>query len=333
MAENSTGQQLAKQLTGGWVTQAIYVAAELGIADLLTDGPKSAEELAEQTGAHPDAIYRVLRALASVGIFAEDVDRRFSMTPTAEWLCSDTSSSLRSFAIMAGAEFYQSWGNLLYSARTGRPAFDEQFGKPFFQYMMDRPERHAIYDAAMMIHGVAETEPMLDAYDFSAFRTVADIGGGHGRMLGAILDRNPTVEGILFDLPAVAERSETIISGMGFADHCRIVGGDFFISVPSADAYVLRHVLHDWDDAEAVSILRNCRDAMNPHGRILVVETVIPPLNEPCFGKWLDLMMLIVGGQERTEEQYRRLSARAGLKLKRIVPTAHEVSIIELSSQ
>jgi len=329
MSTAQSSQQLAKQTIGGWITQAIYVAAELGIADLLTDGPRTADELAERTHAHGGALYRVLRALASIGIFTEDAERRFSLTPVAECLRSDRPDSLRSFGIMTGAEFYQSWGNLLYSVQTGEPGFQKRFGAPFFQYMTEHPERHAIYDAAMMVHGIAETEPMLDAYDFSAFRTVVDVGGGNGRMLAAILNRHPAVEGILFDLPAVADRSRAIISELGLSKRCRIVGGDFFTSVPAADAYVLRHIIHDWDDAEAVSILRNCRDAMNPDGRILLVETVIPPLDQPCFGKWLDLMMLIVGGRERTEEQYGRLFSQAGLRVSRIVPTAHEVSIVE----
>ncbi|MHC4173674.1 MAG: methyltransferase [Planctomycetota bacterium] len=329
ITQTQSSQQLLKQMIGGWITQAVYVAAELGIADLLTDGPRTAEELAEQTSTHCSALYRVLRALASAGIFSEDADCRFSLTPLAESLRSNVPDSLRPFGIMMGAEFYQSWGNLLYSVRTGEQGFQKRFGVPFFQYMTEHPERHSIYDAAMMVHGMAETEPMLDAYDFSAFRTVVDIGGGNGRMLAAILNRYPTIEGILFDLPAVVDRSRTIISGLGLSKRCQIVGGDFFTSVPVADAYVMRHVIHDWNDDEAVSILRNCRDAMNPEGRILVVETVIPPLNKPCFGKWLDLMMLIVGGRERTEEQYRQLFSHAGLKLNRIVSTAHEISVIE----
>lgn len=329
MTQTQSSQQLLKQMVGGWITQAIYVASELGIADLLADGPQTADELARSTKIHSGALYRVLRALASVGIFTEDADGRFSLTPPAEYLLSDRPDSLRSFGIMMGSEFYQSWGNLLYSVQTGEQGFQKRYGVPFFQYMTEHPERHSIYDGAMMVHGIAETEPMLDAYDFSAFRTVVDVGGGQGRMLAAILDRHPTVEGILFDLPAVVERSQTIISGLGLSERCRIVGGDFFTSVPAADAYVMRHIVHDWDDKEAVTILRNCRDAMNPEGRILVVETVIPPLNEPCFGKWLDLMMLIVGGRERTQEQYRRLFQQAGLMLSRIVPTAHEVSVIE----
>jgi len=329
MTEAQSTQQLSKLMIGGWITQAVYVAAELGLADLLADGPRTTEYLAARTQTHNGALYRVLRALATIGIFTEDADRRFSLTPLAESLRSDTAHSLRPFAIMAGAEFYQSWGHLLYSVRTGEPGFQQSFGAPFFQYMTEHPDRHAIYDEAMMIHGIAETEPMLDAYDFSGFGSVVDIGGGNGRMLAAILNRHPTVEGILFDLPPVADRSRTTIAESGLSGRCRVVGGDFFTSVPVADAYVLRHILHDWSDEEAVSILRNCRKAMRLDGRILLVETVIPPLDTPCFGKWLDLMMLIVGGRERTEEQYRHLFSRAGLELSRIIPTAHEVSIIE----
>ena len=324
-----SSKRLLELTIGGWFTQAIYVAAELGIADLLIQGPRTAEELAEEADAHSGALYRVLRALASVGIFSEDEDSRFSLTPIAENLRSNVPNSLRSFAIMTGAEFYQSWGNLLYSAKTGKEGYDKTYGKPFFQHMTEHPDRHAIYDKAMMIHGIAETEPMLDAYDFSAFETVMDVGGGNGMMLAAILNRHPTVSGILFDLPAVADRAKATFSDPDLSDRCPIVGGDFFISVPSADVYVLRHIIHDWNDNNAISILSNCRKAMNPDGRILLVETVIPPFNEPCFGKWLDLMMLIVGGQERTEDQYRQLFLRAGLKLNRIIPTAHEISIIE----
>lgn len=324
-----SSKRLMELTVGGWFTQAISVAAELGIADLLIEGPRTAEELAETTNTNSEAIYRVLRALASTDIFIEDVDGRFSLTPIAENLRSDIPNSLRSFAIMAGAEFYQSWGNLLYSAKTGKEGFDKTYGKPFFQYMTEHPDRHAIYDKAMMIHGIAETEPMLDAYDFSAFETVMDVGGGNGLMLAAILNRNPAVKGILFDLSAVADRAKATISSQGLSDRCQIVGGDFFTSIPSADVYVLRHIIHDWDDDDAASILSNCRKAMNPEGRILVVETVIPPMNEPCFGKWLDLMMLIVGGRERTEEQYRQLLQQAGLKLNRIISTAHEISIVE----
>ena len=329
VADAHAGQQLLGKMIGGWVTQAVHVAAELGIPDLLARGPQTAEELAEQADAHGEALYRVLRALASVGIFDEDADRRFSLTPLSNCLRTDKRNSLRAFGMMMGAEFYDAWGELLYSVRTGKPGFDKRFGAPFFEYMTEHPDRHAIYDAAMMVHGIAETEPMLDAYDFSVFGSVVDVGGGHGRMLAAIVERYPGVEGILFDLPPVADRARAVLSESDASGRCRAVGGDFFRSVPSADAYVLRHILHDWDDAEAVAILRICGRAMNPGGRVLVVETVIPPLTQPCFGKWLDLMMLIVGGRERTAEQYRRLFSQAGLALGRIVPTTHEVSIVE----
>lgn len=326
----SSAQMLSQMLVGAWITQGIYVAAELGIADLLAEKPRTAEELAEQAGAHGRSLYRVLRALAGMGIFAEDAQGRFSLTPIAEHLRSDVPDLHRSFAIMMGAEFYQSWGNLLSAVRTGKEAYLKTYGVPFFQYMTEHPERHKIYDAAMEGFAVAETESMVDAYDFSAFKTVIDVGGGNGLVLASILRQHRDVEGILFDLPAVAERTRAIFSGMGLDGRYQVVGGDFFSSVPAgADAYVLRHIIHDWDDDDAIQILRNCREAMNPDSRVLVVEIPIPQGNEPCFGKWLDLMMLVVGGRERTEEQYRQLFSKAGLKLNRTVPTAHEISLIE----
>ncbi len=330
MEQMQSAKQVLNQMMGGsWITQAIYVAAELGIADAVAGRPRNARELAECVDADGDALYRLLRALACAGIFAEDGDGRFSLTPLAEQLRTDIPDSQRSFAIMMGAEFYQSWGNLLHSVRTGNEAYHETFGRSFFAYMTEHPDRHAIYDAAMTgVHG-GETEPMLEAYDFSPFETVVDLGGGNGLMLAAILERYPTARGILFDLPGVADRARTTISAQGLSARCRIVGGDFFHSVPRADAYLMRHVLHDWQDEQAGAILRNCRRAMNPQGRVLAIETVIPPRNEPCFGKWLDLMMLIVNGRERTEDQYRQLFSQGGLKLNRVVPTAHEVSIIE----
>lgn len=325
-----TEQILNQMIVGSWVTQAIYVAAEIGIADFLAAGPRTADELAGETQTHGASLYRVLRALASIGIFNEDAERRFSLTPMGELLGSDAPNSKRSLAIMAGSEFYRSWGGLLSSVETGGAAFDKVFGKPFFHYMSVNPDRWQIYDSAMNgIHN-GETIPVLDAYDFMSFKTLVDVGGGNGLALVAILHRHPETRGILFDLPAVAKRAQEHVAGSGVSDRCGVVGGDFFESVPaSGDAYLLRHVLHDWDDDEAVAILKNCRDAMRPGGRVLVVETVIPSGNEPCFGKWLDLMMLVVGGRERTNEQYAELFSAAGLRLTSVFPTAHEVSVIE----
>jgi hypothetical protein len=319
---------LHQMMVGAW-TQGVYVVAELGIADLLAAGPLTVEELADRAGVHADSLYRLLRALASMGVFSEDAQSRFSLTPAAEVLRSDSPAMFRAFAIMAGSETYQAWGKLLYSVKTGKQGFQHAYGAPFFEYMTQRPDRHAIYDAAMCaVHG-PETQPVLDAFDFSVFQTVADVGGGNGSTLAAILKRHPQLKGILFDLPAVAERSRTWLARAGLSDRCQIVGGDFFKCVPSADVYVLRHVIHDWEDDDAQTILRRCCEAMGPGGRIVLIETVLPPANQPSFGKWLDLMMLLVGGRERTEEQYRTLFARANLRLSRVVPTAHEVSIIE----
>jgi len=323
-------QTLNQIFADAWITQGIWVAAELGVADLLVNGPLTAEELAEQTHTHSGALSRVLRALASVGIFAQDPDGRFSLTPHANLLRSDVAGSQRSMGIMMGAEFHEAWGELLHSVRTGEPGFEKRFGAPFFQYMTKHPVRHGIYDAAMGNFGQAEAGAMIHAYDFTPFQTVVDVGGGSGLLLTTILNQYPALRGILFDLPAVVNRAETIISGSGLNGRCRIKGGDFFSSVPAgADAYVLQHIIHDWEDREAIAILRKCREAMNADGRILLLEMVIPNGNEPSFGKWLDLMMLLVGGRERTEEEYRRLFSAAGLKLNRIIPTAAEVSIIE----
>jgi SAM-dependent methyltransferase len=331
MSKAHSQRQVLNQIFGGaWITQGIYVAAELGIADLLAQGPRSAEELADETNTHSEALHRVLRALASVGIFAQDSQRRFSLTPLAGLLRSNVDESQRSFAIMMGAEFYETWGKLLHSVRTGKQGFYERFGKSFFHYMTENPQRHGIYDTAMAgVHG-AETEPMLDAYDLSRFRSVVDVGGGNGLLLTAILKRYPAIQGVLFDLPAVAERARAVVTDSGLSCRCHVIGGDFFSSVPGgADVYLMRHVIHDWEDNEAVAILRNCREAMKADGKVLVAETLIPPENEPCFAKWLDIMMLLVGGRERTEEEYCRLFSEAGLRVDRVVSTVSEVSIIE----
>jgi hypothetical protein len=318
-----------QSFAGSWITQALGVVAELAIADRLAGGPRTADELAEETGSDGCSLYRLLRALASVGVFTEGEDGRFALTPTAELLRTGVPGSQRYSAIITAGEIHAAWGELLHSVKTGEPGFQKRHGVSFFQYILANPQRHAMYDSAMNeIHG-PESEPMLDAYDFSGVSTVVDIGGGNGMLLEAILRRHPSIRGTLFELPEVAQRARASFANTDIADRLAFVGGDFFQTVPSADAFVLRHVVHDWQDADAEAILRNCRKAMRPEARILVIETVLPPGDQPCFGKWLDLMMLLVGGRERTEEQYRRLFSAAGLRLSRIVPTAHEVSVIE----
>jgi hypothetical protein len=328
---NSPQQHLTQLISGYWNSQCIYVAAKLGIADLLAEQPVSVDELAAKTGVHRFSLYRVLRALASVGVFVEEPHATFALTPAASLLQSDVPGSQRAMALMVGEEHYHAWGELLFSVKTGKPGFDKVFGKPLFEFLSEHPEQAAIFDKAMVgVHG-RETPAILDAYDFSSFSSVADIGGGNGSNLTGILQRHPKLHGTLFDLPGVIGRAGKTIEKAGLADRIHCVDGDFFESVPGgSDAYFLRHIIHDWDDEKARRILENIRRVITEHGRLLVVESVIPPGNDPFFGKLLDVAMLVVpGGQERTEEEYRTLFGRAGFRLSRIVPTQAEVSVIE----
>lgn len=330
MNESSPREELSRLIGGYQQSQAIYVAAKLQIADLLQGGPRSVEELAQATGAHARSLYRLLRALAGLGIFAEDDQRRFTLTPLAEPLCSDHPDSQWAFAVMMGEEHYHVWGDLFFTVETGQTAFDRIYGMPVFEFLSENPEKGRIFDAAMTgIHG-RETLPLLDAYDFSNIGVLADIGGGNGSVISAILNRHPRLRGILFDLPPVIERTRSHLEAAGLQDRCELVAGDFFQTVPpAADAYLLRHIIHDWNDAQATLILRNIQQAMKPESRVLVLETILPPGNQPSPIKFLDLtMMLIPGGQERTEEEYRRLFAAAGLELTDITPTQGGISVL-----
>jgi len=320
--------QMNQLIRGYWTTQAIFVAAELRIADFLADGPKDPDELGKQAGVKGDMLYRVLRALASIGIFAEDEAGRFMLTPLAETLRGD--SGQRAYARLHGGELYQSWARLLEAVRSGNAAFVEAFGMPAFEYFSKNSERGTVFDKAMTGHHGAEADPMLDAYDFSGFHELVDVGGGNGQLLTAILKRHSQMKGVLFDLPAVVDRARPAVEASGVRERCRVVGGSALESVPpGADAYLLRHVVHDWRDEDAATMLRHCGTAMKPDGKVLVVEIVVPAGNDPSFAKWMDLMMVTYGGKERSEKQYRSLFASAGLKLTRIVPTKAGISVIE----
>jgi len=331
VTELSPQDQVVRLASGYWHTQAIYVAAKLGIADELKDGPRSADELAASTGTNPHALYRLLRALASLGIFAEDEQQRFGLTPMAECLRSDGPCSVRSLAIMRGEWQYESWGQLLYSVRTGQSAFEKVYQSPLFDYLARHPDKGKLFDEAMTgVHG-RETAAMLAAYDFSGIGVLADVGGGNGEVITSVLKKYPAMRGILFDQPSVIERSRANIAIAGLADRCEVVSGNFFESVPAgADAYLLRHIIHDWDDAKSITILRNCRTAMRKGGTLLVVEGMVPPGNEPSLSKFFDLaMMVLPGGMERTEEEFRQLFTASGFSLKRIVPTISWISVLE----
>ncbi|MCA9216677.1 MAG: methyltransferase [Planctomycetales bacterium] len=331
MSETSVHQQIDRMITGYWISQAIYAAAKFGIADCLKDGPKSIDQLAAETSASPDALHRLLRALASVGIFSEGEPRHFSLTPLAEVLQSDVHGSKRALALMSGDEQFRAWAEIEYSIRTGKKAFDKVYGKPIFDYLGENPDKARIFDAAMVgIHG-RESDFILDAYDFSDIGVVADIGGGNSSQISGVLQRHAAMQGILFDLPHVIESAAERIEALGLSDRCKLIGGDFFDAVPEgADAYMMRHIIHDWNDEQCLTILRNCHRAMSANSKLLVIESVIPPGNEPFGGKLLDLvMMLIPGGKERTEDEYRTLFDNAGFELVRVIPTASEVSIIQ----
>jgi len=331
MRESSPHQQLDHMITGYWISQAIYAAAKFQIADHLKDGPKTVAELAAATGTNADALYRLLRALASVGIFSEGQSRQFSLTPLAEPLRSDVAGSKRALALMSGDEQFRAWAEIDYSISTGKVAWDKVFGKPVFDYLGEHPDKARTFDAAMVgIHG-RESSAVLDAYDFSAISVVADIGGGNGSQITEILKKHNRMKGVLFDLPHVIERAAERIQAAGLRDRCQLVAGSFFETVPpGADAYLMRHIIHDWDDDKCLTILRNCHRAMSPASKLLVIESVIPPGNDPFHGKFLDLVMLLIpGGKERTENEYRALFERAGFELTRIVPTGTEVSIVE----
>jgi hypothetical protein len=318
-------------MTGYWVSKAIYVAAKLGLADLLIDGAHSAEELATATQTLAGPLYRVLRALASVGIFSEVAPSRFALTPLAELLRSDTPDSMRALAIMYAEEQSRAWDDVLHSVRTGQPAFEHAFGMPYFEYFATHPEASHVFNEAMVGWTSQVVEAVAAAYDFSPFTSVVDVGGGHGALLAAILTVTPAARGILFDLPHVVEGAGPFLTAAGVAERCTLVGGDFFGEIPSgADAYLLAQILHDWDDAQSVAILRQVRQAMPDHGKLLVVELTLPEGDAPAFGKWMDLHMLVLlNGRERTEEQYREILREAGLKVTRTIPTRTGQSIVE----
>ena len=328
---SSAEQNLQRLLTGTWISQMLYAAAKLGVADHLTGEPMSAEDLAAAVGVQAEPLYRLLRALASEGVFEEDEHRRFSLTPMADLLRSDAAASKQAMAIMLGEEHHTAWGQIIYSLQTGKPAFDHIYGKPVFGYLAEHPEAARNFDAAMTaVHG-SETAQMLAAYDFSGCQTLADIGGGNGSLITMVLQRYAKLNGILYDLDHVVARAKPRLAAAGVADRCQVVAGNFFDSVPAgADLYLMRHIIHDWDEARCVQILKHCRAVLPAGGKLLLIEAVIPPGNEPSFGKLIDINMLVMpGGKERTAEEYKSLYAAAGFKLSRIVPTAGAMSLIE----
>ena len=315
---------------GAFVVQSIYVVARLGIADLLELESRTADELAEMTQVHASSLKRVLRALTTLGVFAEDTDGRFRHTELSQTLRADHPESVRAWALMLGAHFvWRPVGDLYESVRTGTPGFRRLYGERFFEWAKTHPEDGAVFNAAMTSGSAQRLPAILAAYDFSRFERIVDVGGGHGALLAGLLAVSRRARGVLFDLPNVVTGAEPLrVSGI--AERCEIVAGDFFESVPAdGDAYILSRVIHDWDDAAALKILGNCRRAIRAHGRLLLIEGVSKPPNEPDPNKFLDVWFIGGGGCERSEVEYRALLRGGGFELVRMVSTGGPSAILE----
>ncbi len=323
---------LLQMITGFWISQAIYVAAKLGIADLMKDGPKSSNAIAKSTETSPREIFRLLRFLSSAGIFAEADDGHFELTPLAECLQTGVPDSLRSLAIMYGEETYQAWGGVLHSIKTGETAFNHVHKSGVFQYLAQHPESAVVFNQAMTEFTAEESTAVITAYDFSKFDKIVDVGSGQGSFISAILMANPKLKGILFDLPQVVEGAKMHIEAAGSAERCEVKGGDFFEAVPNGgDAYILKNILVNWDDEQCIALLKNCHRAMAENGKLLIIEvSVISSKNMPSFSTLFDLHMLVMtGGRGRTKAEFQALFAAAGFKLTNIISTESMVSIIE----
>jgi hypothetical protein len=325
--------QLLSIATGAFPSAAVYVAAKLGIADLLADGPKTAAELARSTNTHEHALYRTLRAIASIGVFAELDGRTFANTPMSESLRSDASDSTRDLVIwMLEEPHWRVYGELLHSVRTGETAWDKVHGAPIFESLFtSHRELGNIFNRAMTSYSLQTIPAILAAYDFSGADKIADIAGGVGHLLGAILQKYPTAKGILFEIPPVLEGAPAMLESYGVADRVELVTGDFTDSIAvKADIYLLKHIIHDWYDEKNEKILRNIRDVMPDGAKVLIIDAVVPPPGEPHFSKFLDLEMLMLpGGMERTAEEFETLLNKSGFALTRIIPTPSPVSIVE----
>jgi O-methyltransferase domain/Dimerisation domain len=329
-AENETNR--VRQLIMGFrTTQLIYVAAKFGLADHLARGPLTPRDLAAAVGAEPEALFRLMRALASLGIFAELTDGRFEMTPAAEVLRRDRPGSLRSTALVYGDELlWGAYGRLSHAIETGQPAFAQVYGQPFYGYLEEHSDAATLFHDAMTGFSELEAAAIMAAYDFSAVRSLVDVGGGQGGLVAALLGRYPCLRAIVFDRAKPTE-AEKVFASPQMGGRGRFIQGDFFAAVPEGgDLYLLKSVIHNWDDAAAASILRNCRKAMSGNGRLLLVERVIPSGNAPSEAKLFDINMLVtVGGRERTEAQYTALLRSVGLQLTKVTPTKSHVSLIE----
>ncbi len=321
--------QLMNFITGHWISKPIYAAAELGIADLLADGPKNIETLALITQSHASFLYRMMRALARVGIFSETSGRRFELTPLAECL---QEGAMKSYALMFQSDWNdKSWRYFLHSVKTGDNAFEKAHGMPVQEWLDQNPGPASIFNEANAVRAADAHRAILEVYDFSGIGSLTDVGGGVGMLLAGILRAHPGMTGVLTDVAPVIEAAKKFIHSRGIDDRCQAVVSDFFYEIPSgSDAYLMSNILHDWTDDQCGRILNNCHQAMSPSSRLLIVEMVVPPGNQPSMAKLLDLeMMVTTGGRERTESEFNKLLSKSGFKLSQICPAANGVCVIE----
>lgn len=314
------------------ISRTVYAAAKLGLADQLASGPKSAEELAGPMKAHAPSLHRLMRTLASLGILTEGTEQRFALTDLGEALKTGAPGLARSSLLMSGAPWSQrGWDNLAYSVQTGKTGFEKAQGVTFFDYLAQNPDDASLFSETMIGFHSQEPPAVAAAYDFSTFETIVDVGGATGNMLATVLASHSGPRGILFDRPHVVRDAPAFLDASGVSNRVTIEAGNFFESVPAgADAYILSHVLHDWDEDRCLSILGHVRSAMNAAGRLLVVEMVIPPGDAPHPGKMLDMAMLVqFGGQERTGAEYELLLSKAGFRMTQVVPTNSAASVVE----
>lgn len=324
---------LFQMVIGKWISQALGTVVEIGVPDQLGKGARKCSDIAREAGVSEDALYRLLRALASVGVFAETGDRRFKLTAMGQLLRSDHPESIAGYARWTAHDVsWRPWGHLAYSVKTGMPAFDHLFHTSIFEHLSQNPEAAAVFDAGMTSISAREARAVSDAYGFKGVETLMDVAGGHGLLLATILGRHKKMRGVLFDLPHVAAGATATFTRAGVADRVRIESGDFFKELPSgADAIITKKVIHNWDDASATRILQACHRALGPRGRVLVVDPVVPPGDAPHYGKLLDLQMLVItrAGRERTKPEFAKLLRGAGFRLSRVIATESPLSIVE----
>jgi hypothetical protein len=333
MTQSTESRFALREMIYGVVTsQMVSVVARLAVADLLEDGPKSVDELAVTTGTDAVPLFQVLRALAGEGVFELLEGKRFGLTPMAEALRSDAPNSLRSMAIYYGSPYiWQSYGALIEAVRTGETALDLALGESLFEYLAKHPDDNAVFNRYMVERQALQHPAIVEACDFEGAGLVVDVGGGSGALLAAMLSANPHLRGVLFDRPQVVAGAADVLNEAGVADRCAVEGGSFFDAVPpNGDVYLLSQVLHDWNDEQAVEILRNCRKVMSTGSRVLVAETILPPGNEPSIAKRVDVVMLVVaGGHERTEDEFATLFHAADLELTEVISTTSGDSLVE----